>query len=82
MKLLLLKLFGLAMISIISSKSSIKKASAGNKKSSIKAKKASAKAKAKAKLPDGVTFGYASNDNILQNAAVTTIIFSIFFCAF
>lgn len=70
MKLLLLKLFGLTLIAIVSTNLTLKKAAAHEKKSLIKAKKAFANAKAEEKLPDSVTFGYASNENILQNAAV------------
>lgn len=79
MKLLLLKLLGLIIVfTIISCKLSLKKSSSHGKKSSLRSKKSSLKAKSKSNLPDDVTFGFASNDNILQNAAVSLNKFSIF----
>lgn len=72
MKLLLLKLLGLILvITIVSSKLSLKKSGSHVNKSGMKNKKASSKAKSKTNLPDDVTFGFASNENILQNAAVS-----------
>lgn len=71
MKLLLLKLLGLILVvTIVSCKLSLKKSSSYAKKSAMKNKKASSKAKSKTNLPDEVAYGFASNDNILQNAAV------------
>ena len=72
MKLLLLKLFGLSFIfTIIFGKLSLKKASENLSKSRIRNKKVSNKNKIQSKmLPDDITYGYATSDNILQNAAV------------
>ena len=71
MKLLLLQLFGfIFVLTIISSKLSMKKSSSHTSKSGLKNKKTSSKVTSKANLPDDVTFGFASNDNILQNASV------------
>lgn len=78
MKLQLLKLLGLILVvTIVSCKLSLKKSSSHGKKSGLKNKKVSSKAKAN--MPDDVTYGFASNDNILQNAAVS---FSLFFIHF
>ena len=60
MKLVLLKLLGLSLLSIISCKSSIKKSSSHASKSGIKSKKTSLKAKAKTnQAPDNVAYGFA-----------------------
>ena len=72
MKLLLLKLLGLIFIfTIISSKLSLNKSKSHAKKTALESKKASSKTESKSNMPDDVTYGFASNDNILQNAAVS-----------
>ena len=71
MKLLNLTILGLFLyLSATSSKLSIKKSTTNEKKSAITSEKATTSAKSNSKLPDTVAFGYASNENILQNAAV------------
>lgn len=71
MKLLNLTILGLFLyLSATSCKLSIKKSTTNEKKSAIKLEKATTSAKSTSKLPDSVAFGYASNENILQNAAV------------
>jgi len=69
MKLLIFKLFGLILlISMTFSKSSLKNTSSNSNSN------------AKSKFPaETVAFGYASNENILQNAAVIIIIITIIF---
>jgi len=72
MKLLLLKLLGLILIfTIISSKLSLNKSKSHAKKTALESKKVSSKTESKSNMPDDVTYGFASNDNILQNAAVS-----------
>jgi hypothetical protein len=72
MKLLILRLLGLTLfLSIISCKSSIKKAGSSIRKSTNKSKKSSTETNSEiSQTPDNVAWGYASNENILQNAAV------------
>lgn len=74
MKQIILKLVGLTLVFwIISAKSSVKKSKVNSKKSHEKSKKASSKENAKSKHIESLAFGYASNDYILQNAAVNLL---------
>lgn len=74
MKLLIFKLFGLILlISMTFSKSSLKNYSSN----------ANSNANTNSKFPpETIAYGYASNDNILQNAAVIIFTFTIIFQSF